>query len=856
MSTPPTTLPLPPPPPRLLRFDQADTLYLLLNIICHDVIHDYGPTGGSEKRWEKNLSFVQQFTNSYLSFSNPSSTNDQTGGGYIEEYFDEYINTLNEMITYINNTIIFTFFNNYLDLVKHKKAPTEINFLDIAYFITPVEMTTPYKDVFDSIISKFIGFFFTQQIKQNNTYNDLLTILCDFLSYTNSTEQAIFENINLVEWDIRSLVSRIGMFSSNKERKPRDSVKKRHTDGAKKRLQKNEIRYHGERGNKITERRSRVPPLPPPPPPPPPQWYTAKLTPNVFGGARDSINSGEAQKLIDRINALMINQEVNDALNRLNTIYTSYVLDPESITPEHKEEYERTRKLLLNSYYDVFKTFGQNKNAGCLYGNARILPILSNRISGRNSFSLIVNFKTNIDTLLLEYHRIVEIAKRGAATVERRQRENADALLRGKLTDSDKLVRSQFCEFIAKSGLFLTGVCNPVGTINPIYNGLLPDSFLRKQINILLYIAGWMDNEGWKDVNSQELDDVLIRFFNSNYQASQNDIESLTGTAGRYVCSRADILYVVNNAAPLVGALKTKTFCPYTSILDGMSQCSWNSAQGVIERGNMNFIIGNVSGNYYNGFLNIRPQDPSGITLGFNINANGVILSGSKYVNITGNDLEAHVVLKNTLVKVIDYIVNLDEPSRDSIFRGDNIFSNLFELFARTPASTPASTPSLFNKVYSEILFKGTGDLFQEINSVNRYGGYIDDSYACDSSKIIPYRVSGSGIWQEPLRFFAAKDRPSGTRFIFMLSRGNIEDINTKAVGGYYSKEHMLLLKHETNTDICGGITGRITGGKKKIIKTKKQKNKKNKNNKRHKNTKRKKFTFSKTSKYNKNIYM
>jgi hypothetical protein len=850
MSTPPTSLPLPPPPPRLLRFDQADTLYLLLNIICHDVIHDYGPTGGSEKRWEKNLSFVQQFTNSYLSFSNPSSTNDQTGGGYIEEYFDEYINTLNEMITYINNTIIFTFFNHYLDLVKHKNAPTEINFLDIAYFITPVGMTTPYKDVFDSIISKFIGFFFLTQRTEQNTYNDLLTILCDFLSYTNSTEQAIFENINLVEWDIRTLVSRIGMSSSNKERKPRDSVKKRHIDGAKKRSQKNEIRYHGERGNKITERRSRAPPLPPPPPP---QWLTVNLPPT--GGARDSITPVEAQTLIDRINE--VGPDVDGDLNRLNTIYISYVSSPDSITPELKEEYERTRKLLLNLYYDVFKSFGQNKNAGCLYGNARILPILSNRISGRNSFSLIVNFKTNIDTLLLEYHKIVEIAKRDEEAIKQRQKRNADALTSGKLTDSDKLVRSQFCEFIAKSGLFLTGVCNSVGTINNIYNGLPSDSFLRKQINILLYIAGWMDNEGWKDVNSQELDDVLISFFNLNYQNRPNDIESRTGTtAGRYVCSRANILYVVNNAAPLVGALKTKTFCPYTSILDGMSQCSWNSAQGVIERGNMNFIIGDVSGNYYNGFLNIQPQNLSSITLGFNINANGVILSGSKDVNITGNDLEAHVVLKNTLVNVIDYIVNLDEPSRDSIFRGDNIFSNLFELFARTPASTPASTPSLFNKVYSEILFKGTGDLFQEINSVNRYGGYIDDSYACDSSKIIPYRVSGSGIWQEPLRFFAAKDRPSGTRFIFMLSRGNIEDINTKAVGGYYSKEHMLLLKHETNTDICGGITSRITGGKKKIIKTKKQKNKKNKNNKRHKNTKRKKFTFSKTSKYNKNIYM
>jgi hypothetical protein len=838
MSTPPTTLPLPPPPPRLLRFDPADTLYLLLNIICHDVIHDYGPAGGSEQRWEKNLSFVQQFTNNYLSFSNPSSTDYQTGGGYIEENFDEYINTLNEMITYINNTIIFTFFNHYLALVKQKNAPIQINFLNIAYFITPVGMMIPYKDVFDSIISKFIGFFFTQSKEQDNTYRDLLTILCNFLSYTNSTEQAIFENINLVEWGIRSVGSRIGMFSSNKERKHRDSVKKKHTDGAKERFQKNVIRYHGERGNKITERRYRGGP---PPPPPPPKLYSVDLS--LDGGARDSITPDDAENLINGINALLIDPVVNDNLNRLNTIYISYVSNPDSIRKEQKEEYERTRKLLLNLYYDVFKSFGQNKNAGCLYGNARILPILSNRISGRNSVSLIDNFNTNIRTLLLEYHKIVKIAKIEADTVDRRRRLNEEALARGNLTISDKLVRSQFCEFIAKSGLFLTGVCYSGGRINPIFNNLPTDSFLRKQINILLYIANWRNNLYWREVGSQDLDDVLITFFISKYQTSLNNIENATGVAGRYVCPSRD-LYVVNNAAPLVGALKTKTFCPYTSILDGMSQCSWNSAQGEIERGNMNFIIGDVSGNYYNGFLNIQPLDPPRITLGFNINVNGVILSGSKYVNITGNDLEAHVVLKNTLVNVIDYIVSLDEPNRDSIFHDDNIFSNLFDLFARTPASTP----SLFNKVYSEILFKGTGDLYQEINSVNKYGGYIDDdSYACDS-KIIPYRGSG-GQWQEPLRFFAANDRPSGTRFIFMLTHGNHEDINKKAVGGYYSKAFNLLLKHHTNTNICGGFTG----GKKKIIKTKKQKNK---NNKRHKYTKRKQFTFSKTSKYNKNIYM
>jgi len=59
-----------------LHYPLYDTLYLILNIIAHDVIHDYGSAGGSEKRWEDNQAIVKQFTNDYYTFSNPTS-----GGG-------------------------------------------------------------------------------------------------------------------------------------------------------------------------------------------------------------------------------------------------------------------------------------------------------------------------------------------------------------------------------------------------------------------------------------------------------------------------------------------------------------------------------------------------------------------------------------------------------------------------------------------------------------------------------------------------------------------------------------------------------------------------------------------------------
>ena len=53
---------------RTLHFNNENTLYLLLNIIGHDVIHDYAV---SPERWKKNQILIKQFYSDYFTFSNP-----------------------------------------------------------------------------------------------------------------------------------------------------------------------------------------------------------------------------------------------------------------------------------------------------------------------------------------------------------------------------------------------------------------------------------------------------------------------------------------------------------------------------------------------------------------------------------------------------------------------------------------------------------------------------------------------------------------------------------------------------------------------------------------------------------------
>ena len=121
-----------------------------------------------------------------------------------------------------------------------------------------------------------------------------------------------------------------------------------------------------------------------------------------------------------------------------------------------------------------------------------------------------------------------------------------------------------------------------------------------------------------------------------------------------------------------------------------MSQCSWKSAQGNIEYGDMDFFITNTDESlYYNGKLIIDESNsqniyPTNLNISFNLKVNSSLnLNGNKTTTINGIDLEAHFVLKNTLVNVINFILSTDDTTRTQIFAGGIIFENLFTLFTR-----------------------------------------------------------------------------------------------------------------------------------------------------------------------------
>ena len=143
-----------------------------------------------------------------------------------------------------------------------------------------------------------------------------------------------------------------------------------------------------------------------------------------------------------------------------------------------------------------------------------------------------------------------------------------------------------------------------------------------------------------------------------------------------------------------------------------------------------------------------------------------------------------------------------------------------FDLFYRMSYNAPPERAA-FQECMYRILFKNTGDLFQEINAVCKYGGYITAPiYAYNppnSGDIIQWNPAG-----DVKRLFMAQDQPSACRFIFFRKFGNPAEINQLAFGGFWGQEKKMIYYHGGAGTYRGGNT-RQTKKKQLIKRTKKR---------------------------------
>ena len=424
--------------------------------------------------------------------------------------------------------------------------------------------------------------------------------------------------------------------------------------------------------------------------------------------------------------------------------------------------------------------------------------------------------------------------------------ENKNKLEKLKRDGSDglgdkKIVQENFLTAVAKLGLFLNeeyisqnldpnvkNLCDLECTILRYYaNGCLPKTPSYRDLDTKLYEA--------------------FKHF-SRVPPFQNH----TFNSETYMCKK-NKLYMIDNAAALnPKRRKNCVFCPLTSVCDGMGQCTLGS-QGEykadnnnIEQGDMLFSVQNNNNtSYYKGKLELNrgqtsawtvpttakytikykgfrdkfpptPGEPQGLAIDIETTLD-INIETTLDINIRSSkikDLEAHNVLKNTLVAILKFIVaqyDGNDPNEiaEYLTLGDDVFSNIVNIITEgeikfkntldengdkiirpnnhnpnNPNNKPLNHDLL--NTFFKILGKGAGDIFQEINAICKYGGYSGKNYYKPTG-IINWIVNGDERGHA-IRFFAAKDRPSACRFIFLTWFGDDNEINKKSLGGFIAE--------------------------------------------------------------------
>ena len=560
------------------------------------------------------------------------------------------------------------------------------------------------------------------------------------------------------------------------------------------------------------------------------------------GGAKAVDEKLNNDELVELIKELKVERE--RLVSQIKQIYNAFSNTPNDYATFRMFALNAVKSVLKKDEYKQISKSGSVDNASSCINKCCFFPPIpkSSRQANKTLDEYTKEcFLDYFDTALIGYYNGILngfIVKEEATRLrEDREKIRTES---GQLTKDQRLIREQFCSLIAKLGLVLNGEYTVDGKQNKIENvQKFDDAMTAKEVNLLANWSNWDWNPTYHTTlihPSGVRSNIDVDLFNATYAHFS---EYIIGDFP--ICrSSPNMKYVINNAAIVPNILKDYVFCPVSSVVDGMKKCN---ASQLDEYGNMDFVmcereqyisyinntapntvpsrplrddaitpsIANTITHYYNGRSIYNRETGSTeyvieiLTPFFN---NPVKLT--RNISLSGTALEAHNVLRETLVHVINFIVYLQKhypvistliyQNQNGIFGGlyDCLFNTKYDIYPELDDKLH-EIRYMFLTVILSILFKGAGDLFQEINAVCKWGGYSGD-YECGYD-VIPYNsdTTKSSNNGNTLRMLIANDQPSGCRFAFLLLNGYPEFTNQYAFGGYMGARKRLLV---TRADI------------------------------------------------------
>jgi hypothetical protein len=514
------------------------------------------------------------------------------------------------------------------------------------------------------------------------------------------------------------------------------------------------------------------------------------FTENIFNKT-DHFEITELQKYkVDIINATKIMQNFFKEKSDIN-----------------EKTFQANKDIIIINYTAIFNFFGLkdvNKNINT-FKEFLPTPQKSQYINIEDLISV------NISRIFLKkYKNLKNKLYDQILKDKKRQFEKNISMSSGEISPRDKATVNTFISYIAKSALFLTGCCDENGKILIQTKGIT-----EEEVDILHAIAGRNDTE-WTLGNQNpdtDLDGRLFYYLKKNRDFFNIDkkppVDKTLITVLHNNPSKSR--YVINNAS----SVSNNSLYSYSSVIDGMSQSKFNLNNSMIESGNIDFIIKNESNvenqkQFYNGNLEIQQFDNSSsanIQITLDVKLKMIHFFTSLIIDVrSSNELKTHIVLTKTFESILAKIKTYDKD----IFSKPDIFKELFNIGVKeikTPSnnfSNSHSHPhSIFTALFKELLFKGVGDIFQEVNAVVKYGGYSKSNYKHGSS-VLPVSFHGNG---DTIRCFMTNNRVSIARFLFLKKEGKKCQINQKSFGSYISFDN------DTNLGISYNCIDEIQNG-------------------------------------------
>ncbi len=538
---------------------------------------------------------------------------------------------------------------------------------------------------------------------------------------------------------------------------------------------------------------------------------------NRMSGGNSSPSQNDPMEISSENSKKIINRDVSEikkieeTLSSLKTSINEKI--SELISNEKEDELRKEMEEFKKSIKDIFDIKPSSENTSQKDTDENFKNFLdgiptSYRIEKNNTDNTKNAVKANIDNIFtyieefkkIKYSNTIGVYKTLENESEGSSSKNENNINKNKVSiDMKDEIGWNIIKIIVKKILIRNNICDASGNYSNFYKSELAKvtseynldiKMCKMQIDLLYKICFTTFNKSYNIDN--DLITYSTTFFEkhkkSNVIIHRSQIKSLFS-----MVMDPSKKYVINNAVTEFGGNKQKNskiselksksddkiFCPLSSILDGMKDCSNTELNGdQYETGITHFtIVGvdeGVETTYFNGMMEYINKTSARISVKIQ-NKNYGSLEYDDIIVINKESFKAVNVFNLQVTHIIDCITKIHKS-----IGSKNKNTTIWDLFFHSKGKN-SGEDDYVDKLIKIGNRKSLGDIFQEINGVCKNGAYIKSSY--DHGKnVVPHFEENDG---NAPRIVLSNDRPSGVRICFMISSGDENSINENCAGGY-----------------------------------------------------------------------